>query len=93
MSGIFKLYGLVCTCCQQRYVGIYVSTRIYDETPVYCLDCHTFKIEKIETTGDKPGWVSLHKAYYKESNKIYITGGKLWLMKAEKAEYIDNSLD
>jgi ankyrin repeat protein len=71
----------------------YVDARIYYETPVYRLHCHTLKIDKIETTGDKPGWISRHKAYYKEPNQIYITGGKLWLMNDETSEYIDNSVD
>ncbi|WP_225895438.1 ankyrin repeat domain-containing protein [Dendronalium phyllosphericum] len=71
----------------------YIDARISDETPVYRLNCQTLKIEKIETTGEKPGWISRHKAYYKESNQIYITGGKLWLMDDESSEYIDNSVD
>ncbi|MDZ7958489.1 MAG: ankyrin repeat domain-containing protein [Aulosira sp. DedQUE10] len=68
----------------------YIDTRIYNETPVYRLHCHTFKIEKIETTGYKPGWISRHKAYYSEPAKIYITGGKLWVMNLQESEYIDN---
>ncbi|MBD2166753.1 ankyrin repeat domain-containing protein [Calothrix membranacea FACHB-236] len=68
----------------------YANAAISDETPVYQLDCHTFKIEKIETTGDKPGWLSRHKAYYREPGKIYITGGKLFIIQPEESEYIDN---
>ncbi|OUL17537.1 hypothetical protein BV372_34930 [Nostoc sp. T09] len=68
----------------------YVDTRISNETPVYRLHCHTFKIEKLETTGEKPGWISSHKAYYREPAKIYITGGKLCVMAQEQSEYIDN---
>ncbi|AFY33054.1 ankyrin repeat domain-containing protein [Calothrix sp. PCC 7507] len=72
----------------------YAGTRIYHETPVYRLNIHTFKIEKLETTGDKPGWISEHKADYKELDKIYITGGKLCVLDHEKSEdYIDNSDD
>ncbi|AFZ11667.1 Ankyrin [Crinalium epipsammum PCC 9333] len=70
----------------------YVDARKYYETPVYRLHCHTLKIDKIETTGDKPGWISRHQAYYKEPNQIYITGGKL-LMNDKKSKYIDNSVD
>ncbi|BAY09917.1 ankyrin repeat domain-containing protein [Calothrix sp. NIES-2098] len=71
----------------------YVDTRISDETPVYRLNCHTSKIEKLETTGEKPGWISSHKAYYREPDKIYITGGKLCVIDEEKSDYIDNSDD
>jgi len=71
----------------------YSDERIYNETPVYRLHCQTFKIEKMETTGDKPGWISSHKAYYKESFLIHISGGKLCVMLNGKKEYIENSLD
>ncbi|MBS3030685.1 MAG: ankyrin repeat domain-containing protein (plasmid) [Dolichospermum sp. DET50] len=72
----------------------YLGTRIYNETPVYRLHIHTFAIEKVETTGDKPGWISRHKAYYQEPDKIYITGGKLYVIGNDKSEdYIDNSVD
>lgn len=71
----------------------YSSERISGETPVYRLHCDTFKIEKIETTGEKPGWISRHKAVYKQSSQIYITGGKVCIMIDEKQEYLDNLVD
>lgn len=72
----------------------YLGTRVYNETPVYRLHIHTFEIEKIETTGEKPGWISRHKADYKEPDKIYINGGKLCVASNDKSEdYIDNSVD
>ncbi|WP_414577505.1 ankyrin repeat domain-containing protein [Anabaena sp. CCY 9402-a] len=72
----------------------YANTRMYNQTPVYRLHCNTFKIEKVETTGDKPGWISRHKAYYKEPDKIAIKGGKLYVMGKDNSEdYIDNSVD
>ncbi|MBD2103598.1 ankyrin repeat domain-containing protein [Leptolyngbya sp. FACHB-261] len=71
----------------------YQNERIHNETPVYRLYCDTFRIEKIETTGDKPGWISRHKAYYKESAKIYVTGGKIATMMSGKEKYIENSVN
>ncbi|WP_235526304.1 kelch repeat-containing protein [Nostoc piscinale] len=72
----------------------YIGTRIYNETPVYRLHIHTFIIEQIETTGDKPGWISEHKAHYQEPAKIHITGGRLCVIRNEQIEdYIDNSVD
>lgn len=68
----------------------YDNQVIYDETPVYRLNCHTFKIEKIETNGEKPGWISRHKACYKEAFHIYITGGKRFSKVGDKTDYIDN---
>ena len=72
----------------------YSGTRTYHKTPVYRLHIHTFVIEKIETTGDKPGWISKHKAYHQKPAKIHITGGKICVVGNEKIEdYIDNSVD
>ncbi|MBD2453117.1 ankyrin repeat domain-containing protein [Nostoc sp. FACHB-87] len=72
----------------------YFGTRIYHETPVYRLHIHTFVIEQVATDGEKPGWISKHKAIYQETDKIHITGGNLWVINNEKIEdYIDNSVD
>jgi ankyrin repeat protein len=71
----------------------YFGERIYNETPVYRLHCDTFNIEKMETTGDKPGWISRHKARYRELFKIYITGGKVCVLLNDAEEYIQNSVN
>ena len=71
----------------------YYNERIPHETPVYRLHTDTFAIEKVKTTGDKPGWLSRHKAYYKEPSTIYVTGGKVHVMVDEKSDYIDNTVD
>lgn len=68
----------------------YLDERISNKTPVYRLHCHTLEIEKIETTGDKPGWISRHKASYQEPYKIYITGGKVFKKVQDKTDYVDN---
>lgn len=71
----------------------YRGQRNYQEIPVYRLHCDTYKIEKVTTKGDKPGWISRHKAFYEEPGTIYITGGKVCVMVNDKEEYVDNSLD
>ncbi|PAX49814.1 hypothetical protein CK510_27640 [Brunnivagina elsteri CCALA 953] len=68
----------------------YDSGIIYGDTPVYRLNCHTFAIEKVETSGEKPGWISRHRAYYREPSHIYITGGKFFSKTGDKKNYIDN---
>ena len=72
----------------------YINARINQETPVYKLNCQTFKIEKVNTTGQKPGWISRHKAsYHESSNKIYLSGGQVWRKIDRKTEYVDNHLN
>ncbi|BAZ40570.1 ankyrin [Calothrix sp. NIES-4101] len=53
----------------EKYIYIigclgYRNERICEYTPVYRLNCHTFNIEKVETNGEKPGWISQHQASY-----------------------------
>ena len=71
----------------------YQNERIYDETPVYRLHCDTFNIEKIATTGDKPRWISRHKAHYKEPAKICVSGGEVFVTMNDKVEYVENLVD
>lgn len=56
----------------------YPEQRRPGQTPVYRLDCRTFKMECIETSGEMPEWISDHKAWYApDVNSIYITGGEI----------------
>jgi len=67
----------------------YQNQRIPDETSVYRFNCDTFQIQKIKTTGNKPGWISRHKAKFQPPSHIYITGGKI----QTQEDYIENSVD
>ena len=71
----------------------YIDDIINQETPVYRLTWHSFQMEKVETTGEKPGWISRHKAYYQEPSQIYVTGGKVSRLVNEQREYVENSLN
>lgn len=47
-------------------------------TPVYRLHCRSFQIDQVTTGGEKPGWVSEHRALYDaEADRICISGGKI----------------
>jgi len=45
------------------------------ETPVYRLHVESLMIEKIQSTGESPGWIHEHKAAL-ENGRIRISGGK-----------------
>lgn len=64
-----------------------------NETQVFRLDCDTFQIEKIETSGEKPGWISKHKAKFQPSSQIYITAGEIWTKIDGEVSHTDNSSD
>lgn len=63
----------------------YREDRIVGETPVYRLNCTTFEIEKVITTGECPSWISDHRAVLhvgvaspQENRQIHISGGQIW---------------
>lgn len=54
----------------------YVGTREHGTTPVYRLDCVSFAIEKVTTTGDCPGWIHRHRARL-DGHDLRISGGQV----------------
>lgn len=53
----------------------YQGTRRYGKTPVYRLNLTTFGIERVETTGEAPGWIYKHRAIRTGSHEVRISGG------------------
>ena len=55
----------------------YPEHRAPGTTPVYTLDLGSLRIERVETSGDKPGWISAHRARLNGDSTIIIEGGQL----------------
>jgi ankyrin repeat protein len=55
----------------------YPTSRLHGETPVYRIDTRDLHIERIETTGTKPGWIYKHRAILLKANEIQVSGGKI----------------
>ncbi|HLJ89415.1 MAG TPA: ankyrin repeat domain-containing protein [Candidatus Angelobacter sp.] len=55
----------------------YRGTRQYGEISVYRLDTTTFRIERMETSGDKPGWIYNHRAMLSRPHEIRVFGGEI----------------
>ncbi|HEY3328975.1 MAG TPA: ankyrin repeat domain-containing protein [Capsulimonadaceae bacterium] len=55
----------------------YFGCRQYGVTPVYKLDTVTFRLEKLETHGDNPGWIYDHQAMVADDGEIRVSGGKI----------------
>ncbi len=54
----------------------YREDRNVDRTPVYRLDLNTMRVDRIQTYGEKPGWIWKHEARYeRETNSIIVEGG------------------
>jgi hypothetical protein len=68
----------------------YQGARQFGETPLYRLDTETFRIDRVETTGDAPGWISRHRAK-RMGGEIHISGGKVAALSGEQETYEDNT--
>ncbi|HWL08263.1 MAG TPA: ankyrin repeat domain-containing protein [Planctomicrobium sp.] len=56
----------------------YMDQRQQGFTPVYRLSLDSWKIEKVETSGEMPGWIHKHQASYDaDQHKIRTSGGEL----------------
>jgi hypothetical protein len=55
----------------------YKNERLFGNTPVYALDLSDLHIEKVETAGQMPGWISKHEAEIDDSGGITIRGGQI----------------
>jgi ankyrin repeat protein len=69
----------------------YPSTRQHGETPVYKLDTRTLHMERLETTGTKPGWIYHHRAVLSSPDEIHIFDGKILSCTEDKEVHSDNS--
>lgn len=68
----------------------YFGTRKFGTTPIYRLDCDSWRIEEVEATGQNPGWIYKHRARLDEGRQIVVSGGKICRPVADKEEHIDN---
>lgn len=56
----------------------YVEDRRPGHTPVYELDLASYRMSRIESSGDLPGWVSEHEAELGPTGTIVIRGGRVF---------------
>lgn len=68
----------------------YVPDRKPGFTPVYRLNIHSFKIERVETRGDMPGWIHGHSARFDGRTKIQISDGRCAVGDNGKLDLVDN---
>jgi ankyrin repeat protein len=68
----------------------YQDERTYGQTQVFQLNIATLEMEKVKTSGEKPGWISDHKASHLGDGKIHISGGKICTRVNGKEQYSDN---
>lgn len=69
----------------------YSGSRQFGTTPIYQLNCETWKIESVASTGNNPGWIYEHKARFDDSGLLVISGGKICLEANGQEEHVDNT--
>lgn len=55
----------------------YPEGRQFGCTPVYRLNINNFEIQKVETSGDGPGWIHRHKARLDGPGRLIVSGGEI----------------
>ena len=68
----------------------YHGTRQFGTTPCYRLNCTTWKMERVQTTGENPGWIYKHKCNFLEETLV-VSGGKICSLKDGEEEHDDNT--
>ena len=68
----------------------YAGKRHYGETPVYRLDTDSFRIEKMNVTGNRPGWIYGHTATAVSGAKIRVSGGKIVSLSNREESNVEN---
>ncbi len=68
----------------------YNGTRQFGRTPVFRLNCETWKIEKITSSGDNPGWIYDHRARLVEQGVLLVSGGKICIEDGGTEQVIEN---
>lgn len=64
----------------------YRDLRRFGTCQVFRLDTSTWRMEKVETTGEGPGWIAHHEVAYDGGNSILVYGGRLQRLTAGNGE-------
>ena len=58
----------------------YPEQRVLGSTPVFRLAMDSMQIERMDTSGDAPGWIHEHSAHLSDDGRtIVVRGGEVWL--------------
>ncbi|WP_158545198.1 ankyrin repeat domain-containing protein [Bremerella cremea] len=69
----------------------YHGSRRFGTTPVYRLNCHTWHMEPVTSTGACPGWIYKHKATLSEAGNITIRGGTIAIAQDGVEDHVENN--
>lgn len=68
----------------------YFGQRGYGSTPVYRLDLRTWRMERVRTTGEGPGWIHRHRATRVGESGIRLVGGEVLMEEGGEERWSTN---
>ncbi len=68
----------------------YHGSRAFGTTPIYRLNCKTWKIETVQSTGENPGWIYKHKAFLVGPGILVVSSGKICDVIDGEEQHIEN---
>jgi ankyrin repeat protein len=68
----------------------YQGSRKFGTTPVYRLNCRTWRIQAVETSGDNPGWIFEHKASFDGSRNVVVSEGTIAQEVDGEEQHVEN---
>jgi hypothetical protein len=69
----------------------YHGARRYGQTPVFRLDVGTFRMERLATSGEAPGWIFEHRAVRFGTNTIRVSGGMIAALDGDREAHTANA--
>jgi ankyrin repeat protein len=69
----------------------YEGTRRYGHRPVHRLDVNTFRMERLDTSGEAPGWIYEHRAVRAGASAIRVSGGKIVTRNGAEEAHTENA--
>jgi hypothetical protein len=69
----------------------YQGSRRYGQTPVHRLDVSTFRMERLDTSGEAPGWIYEHRSVRTGPNEIRVSSGKIVTRDGTEEAHTENA--
>jgi hypothetical protein len=69
----------------------YQGSRRHGHTPVHRLDVNTFRMERLDTSGEAPGWIYEHRAVRAGPSEIRVSDGKIVTRNSAEEAHTENA--
>ena len=69
----------------------YHGSRQFGTTPVFRLNCATWRMEPVQTSGENPGWIYEHKCQFENDGVFVVSGGKICNMRDGEEHHDENT--